>query len=96
MLSTERSPNWRPDSDRPDRQTEFGSEPNASLTGLWSWALYDWGNSAYWTVIQTFIFPLRRGRMPLDAQGAIGLESSNRCLHRMISVLQRAVFHQLR
>ncbi|HSA87554.1 MAG TPA: hypothetical protein VLE46_15370 [Nitrospira sp.] len=45
------------DSDRPDRQTESGNEPNTSLTGLWSWALYDWGNSAYWTVIQTFIFP---------------------------------------
>jgi len=56
-LSTEGSPDWRPDSDRLDRQTESGKEPNASRTGLWSWALYDWANSAYWTVIQTFIFP---------------------------------------
>ncbi len=56
-LSTERSPNRRPDSDRLDRQTESVNEPNTSLTGLWSWALYDWANSAYWTVIQTFIFP---------------------------------------
>ena len=45
------------DSDRPDRQTESGNEPNTSRAGLWSWALYDWANSAYWTVIQTFIFP---------------------------------------
>lgn len=49
--------NSRRDSDRPDRQTESEKEPNTSLTGLWSWALYDWANSAYWTVIQTFIFP---------------------------------------
>ena len=57
MPSAEGSPHWRPDSDRPDRQTESGNEPNAPLTGLWSWAMYDWANSAYWTVIQTFIFP---------------------------------------
>lgn len=57
MRSTERSPNWRPDSDRSDHQADSGNEPNTSLTGLWSWALYDWANSAYWTVIQTFIFP---------------------------------------
>jgi len=57
MRSTEGSPNWRPDSDRSDRRAESGNEPNTSLTGLWSWTLYDWANSAYWTVIQTFIFP---------------------------------------
>lgn len=44
-------------SDHPDHQTESGNEPNTSLIGLWSWAMYDWANSAYWTVIQTFIFP---------------------------------------
>lgn len=55
--STETSPHPRPDSDRPDHQTESRNEPNTSLTGLWSWAMYDWANSAYWTVIQTFIFP---------------------------------------
>ena len=57
MLSTKKSPNWRPDSDPRDRQAEPGNESHASLTGLWSWAMYDWANSAYWTVIQTFIFP---------------------------------------
>ncbi len=57
MSSTERSPRRGPDSDHLDRQTESGNEPKTSLTGLWSWALYDWANSAYWTVIQTFIFP---------------------------------------
>jgi len=57
MPSTEGSPHWRPDSDRSDRQAESRNEPNTSLTGLWSWAMYDWANSAYWTVIQTFIFP---------------------------------------
>jgi UMF1 family MFS transporter len=55
--SKETSPHPRPDSDRPDHQTESRNEPNTSLTGLWSWAMYDWANSAYWTVIQTFIFP---------------------------------------
>jgi MFS transporter, UMF1 family len=57
MLPLEKSPHRRPDSDCPDRQTESGNEPNTSRAGLSSWALYDWGNSAYWTVIQTFIFP---------------------------------------
>jgi len=57
MPSTEGLPNFQPDSNRTDRQTESGNEPNTSLTGLWSWAMYDWANSAYWTVIQTFIFP---------------------------------------
>lgn len=57
MPSTEGSPHSQPDSDCPDRQTESGNQPDTSLTGLWSWAMYDWANSAYWTVIQTFIFP---------------------------------------
>lgn len=54
---TEGSPDGRLDSDRADRQTESGNEQNTPLTGLWSWALYDWANSVYWTVIQTFVFP---------------------------------------
>ncbi len=30
--------------------------PRTSRAALISWALYDWGDSAYWTIIQTFIF----------------------------------------
>jgi UMF1 family MFS transporter len=29
---------------------------SASRLGLWSWALYDWANSGFSTVIQTFVF----------------------------------------
>lgn len=32
------------------------SEGGAWSLGLVSWALYDWANSAFWTVIQTFVF----------------------------------------
>ena len=33
------------------------ARPNRSSTaGLVAWALYDWANSAYPTVIQTFVF----------------------------------------
>jgi MFS transporter, UMF1 family len=30
--------------------------PQTSRLGLVSWASYDWGDSAYWTVVQTFVF----------------------------------------
>jgi MFS transporter, UMF1 family len=30
--------------------------PQTSTPGLISWALYDWANSAFATVIQTFVF----------------------------------------
>lgn len=32
------------------------SEESASTAGLFSWALYDWANSSFFAVIQTFVF----------------------------------------
>lgn len=39
----------------PDPQT--GSIPQTvKPIALWSWALYDWANSAFFTIILTFVF----------------------------------------
>ncbi len=32
------------------------AKPEASSKGLFSWALYDWANSSYFVIIQTFVF----------------------------------------
>lgn len=32
------------------------NKPSAQTKGLFSWALYDWANSAYFVMIQTFVF----------------------------------------
>ncbi len=32
------------------------TKPEASSKGLFSWALYDWANSSYFVIIQTFVF----------------------------------------
>lgn len=34
----------------------FMNKPSAQTKGLFSWALYDWANSAYFVMIQTFVF----------------------------------------
>ena len=32
------------------------TEPKSSLRALWSWALYDWANSGFAALVQTFVF----------------------------------------
>ncbi|WP_166256450.1 MFS transporter [Marinobacter salicampi] len=38
-----------------EREVE-GATSGARTTALWSWALYDWANSAFFTIILTFVF----------------------------------------
>jgi UMF1 family MFS transporter len=39
-----------------EKRMEELSKTRADKKGLWAWAFYDWANSAYPTVIQTFVF----------------------------------------
>lgn len=41
---------------RADSTAEPRAPRSAPRSALVSWALYDWGDSAYWTVVHTFIF----------------------------------------
>ena len=32
------------------------STPTQVSKGMWSWAMFDWANSAFFVIIQTFVF----------------------------------------
>ena len=42
--------------DRQKQQEVEDLRPSARPRALWSWALYDWANSAFFTIILTFVF----------------------------------------
>lgn len=36
--------------------TKTHSTPTEVSKGMWSWAMFDWANSAFFVIIQTFVF----------------------------------------
>lgn len=60
-----------PSADTPDAP-ETRVESGARRRALWSWALYDWANSVFHTVILTFVFAayFTRGVAPDEAVGS--------------------------
>lgn len=51
--------------------------PKARASAVWSWALWDWGTSAFSVIITTFVFPIFIVQALFDGGGeTAGLESS--------------------
>ncbi len=57
--------------------SDVASHPKARASQIWSWALWDWGTSAFSVIITTFVFPIFivQALFAPDGKTTLGLES---------------------